>query len=288
VRACTLPLAIMLSISLAALIVEELNVTGPARRHAVTVLELVWYAASAWLIFAAANQIGHRAATSWAARKQSFDAGIVRVAISVIGLALAVGTLVYGANQVGVPLVGILAGLGVGGLAVALAAQPTLENFIGGIMIYADRPVRVGDECKFGDMKGVVEEIGIRSTRLRADDRSLVSIPNAEFSKLRLTNFSRRDRPQFKTRIGIRYGLDPSQLKSVLDGMRGALKTHWAALPDTVHVYCAEFGKEAIEIDVSAQMPEDAKLQEAATREDLLLRLFNAIEQSGATLTARA
>jgi MscS family membrane protein len=287
-RACLLPLAIMLAAYLSGLFIDELNITGPARRYITTALELSGYVALAWLIFAASNQFGHWAAASWAGRKQSFDAGIIRVAVSVLGIALAVGTLVYGANQVGVPLVGILAGLGVGGLAVALAAQPTLENFIGGIMIYADRPVRVGDECKFGDMTGIVEEIGIRSTRLRAKDRSLITIPNADFSKLRLINYSRRDRPLFKTRIGIQYGLNQQQLQGVIEGMREVLKSHWAALPESVEVHCADFGKEAIEIDVLAQLPGTTKIEEPATREDLLLKLFSVIEKSGGTLAARA
>ena len=97
--------------------------------------------------------------------------------------------------------------MGVGGIAVALAAQPTIENFIGGIMIYADRPVRVGETCQFGDMTGVVEEIGIRSTRIRSSDRSLVSIPNGDFSKLRLINLSRRDQGavHFDHRIELRH-----------------------------------------------------------------------------------
>ncbi len=285
-RAGLLPLVIIVTTSLAGQFIDELNITGPSRRHVTTALEIIEYAAFSWFVFALSNQIGTWAAAVWAERKQSFDAGIVRVAISVLGITLAVGILVYGANQIGVPLVGILAGLGVGGLAVALAAQPTLENFIGGIMIYADRPVRVGDECKFGDMKGVVEEIGIRSTRLRAEDRSLVSVPNADFSKLRLVNFSRRDRVLFQTKIGVKYGVSEQQLNDILGGMRAVMKNASAA-PDSVRVYFTNFGTQAIEIDVVAQVRDDAT-DVAAEKEKMLIQLFNVIEKSGASLSATA
>ena len=84
-----------------------------------------------------------------------------------------------GVRELGADVVPLLAGLGVGGLAVALAVRPTLENMIGGVILYADRPIAVGDYCTFGDQSGVVEGIGLRSTRIRGLDRTLISIPNA-------------------------------------------------------------------------------------------------------------
>ena len=93
-----------------------------------------------------------------------------------------------GRREVGISLYGVLAGLGVGGLALGLAARPTLENLIGGLTLHADRPVRVGDFCEFNSMIGTVEEIGLRSTRVRAPDRTLITIPNAEFSNMQLVN----------------------------------------------------------------------------------------------------
>ena len=285
VQRSLLPIMIIAVVYSSGLFIDELNITGPARRHVATILEASGYVAFAWLVAALSNQFGAWAASYWSARTHSFDAGIVRVAVSVIGIALAVGILVYGANQIGMPLVGILAGLGVGGLAVALAAQPTLENFIGGIMIYADRPVRVGDRCQFGDMSGVVEEIGIRSTRLRADDRSLISIPNADFSKLRLINFSRRDRVLFNSKLGIGYGATRDQVSAIVEGIRDKLNGNAQVEAGSVRVHVTDFGGQAIEIAVSAGLCEGAAGDAAGVKEGLLMQLFAVVEASGASLS---
>ena len=93
-------------------------------------------------------------------------------------------------HSFGVNVITVLAGLGVGGIAVALAAQKTLENFIGGITLYADQPVRVGEFCRFGGTVGTVEEVGMRSTRVRTLDRTVVTIPNSEFSNFQIENFA--------------------------------------------------------------------------------------------------
>jgi len=100
-------------------------------------------------------------------------------------------TLLAVLQNVGFNVTGLVAGLGIGGLAVALAAQKSLEHFFGGLSLVADQPIRVGDFCRFGDRTGTVEDIGLRSTRVRTVDRTLVTIPNAEFSCMQIENFSR-------------------------------------------------------------------------------------------------
>ncbi|HEY6370221.1 MAG TPA: mechanosensitive ion channel domain-containing protein, partial [Candidatus Sulfotelmatobacter sp.] len=91
----------------------------------------------------------------------------------------------------------ILAGLGVGGLAIALAAQKTIENLFGGVSVIGDRPVLVGDFCRFGDRVGTISHIGLRSTRIRTLDRTVISVPNGQFSCMELENFSVRDKSGF-------------------------------------------------------------------------------------------
>ena len=118
-------------------------------------------------------------------------------------------------HSFGVNVITVLAGLGVGGIAVALAAQKTLENFIGGITVYADQPVRVGEFCRFGGTVGTVEEVGLRSTRVRTLDRTVVTIPNSEFSNLQIENFARRDRIWYHPTIRLRYETTPDQIRYV-------------------------------------------------------------------------
>lgn len=110
----------------------------------------------------------------------------------------------------------ILAGVGVGGLAVALAAQKTIENLFGGISLISDRAVLVGDFCQFGGQVGTVEDIGLRSTRIRTQDRTLVTIPNSQFSTMTLENFSKRDRMWFHPALHLHRDTTPEQIRKVM------------------------------------------------------------------------
>ena len=120
----------------------------------------------------------------------------------------------------------ILAGVGVGGLAVALAAQKTIENLFGSVAVISDRPVLVGDFCQFGGQVGTVEDIGLRSTRIRTLDRTLVTIPNATFSTMTLENYSRRDRMWFHPTIHLRRGTTPDEIRAAMDAITGVLRDH--------------------------------------------------------------
>lgn len=282
----SLPASALIAAWLANRFVDVLNFTGPVQQVISTAFDVVIYLIFTWLVVDLCNRLSDWAAYAWGANKFSFDGGVLRLGIRLCGILIGTSLLAYGASQIGVPLVGILAGLGVGGIAVALAAQPTIENFLGGIMIYADRPVRVGELCQFGDMTGTVEEIGIRSTRIRSSDRSLVSIPNADFSKLRLVNLSRRDQVLFSSTIGLNYGLQEEQLRNVLKGLREMLTSHPNVKADRSSVNLSAFAGSAMELKISAELVNAPPAQMAAIREDLLLRMFNIVGREGATMVA--
>src|SRR4029077_20066426 len=110
--------------------IDLLNFTGPVQRMLASGFEIVSHLPLTWLAVVACNLLADWVAVAWSARHYSFDAGILRVVIRLIGIVIAASMLAYGGSQLGVPLVGIIAGLGVGGLAIGLAAQPTIENFI--------------------------------------------------------------------------------------------------------------------------------------------------------------
>jgi MscS family membrane protein len=116
-------------------------------------------------------------------------------------------------RRAGVALTAILTGLGIGGLGFALAAQKTLENLIGGIMIATDEPLRVGDFCRIGDQMGTVEDIGLRSTRIRSLSRTVIAVPNGQLAAENIENFSLRDKFWFRHLIGLRYETSADQLR---------------------------------------------------------------------------
>jgi MscS family membrane protein len=143
-----------------------------------------------------------------------------------------------------------LAGLGVGGIAVALAAQKTLENVIAGASLIFDQAVRVGDFLKMGEIVGTVDHIGLRSTRIRTLDRTIVSIPNSQIASASLETISARDKFWFHPVIGLRYETTPGQLQAVLDGIRGLLEKHPSIEATSVRVRLLRLG--AFSLDVEA------------------------------------
>jgi MscS family membrane protein len=198
------------------------------------------------------------------------------VKVLVIGLAAIAMLSSFGFN-----VTALLAGLGVGGIAVALAAQKTIENVFGGVMILGDQPVRVGDFCRFGDRVGIVEEIGLRSTRIRTLDRTVVAIPNAEFASMQLENFAKRDRIWFNPRLGLRYETTPEQLRFVLVEIRKMLYAHPKVSPDPARIRFAGFGDYSLNLDVFAYVMVTDFGEYLGVAEDLNLRIMDIVAASG-------
>ncbi len=184
-------------------------------------------------------------------------------------------------QNLGVNITALVAGLGVGGLAVALAAQKSLENLFGGVTIIADQPVRVGDFCRFGDRVGTVEDIGLRSTRVRTLDRTVVTIPNAEFSSLQLENFAHRDRFWWKPRLGLRYETTPDQMRWVLVEVRKLLYSHPRVDPDPARVRFVGFGDYSLDIEIFAYIHAADMSEYLEIGEDLNLRIMEIVANSG-------
>lgn len=205
----------------------------------------------------------------------SLLAGILRVAIVVIGILIL-------ADLLGVPYQGVLAGLGVGGLAVALAAQSTLQNFISGITLYFDKPIAIGDYCRFGSREGTVEFIGMRSTRIRTLDRTLVTVPNSEFSNLQIENYAKRDRTFLNTTIEVRYETTPDQMRFLLAEIRKLLIAHPLVAPDPLRVRFDGFGDHSLNISIFAYVLTNDRSEFLAIKEDLFLRMMELVHEAGA------
>lgn len=177
-----------------------------------------------------------------------------------------------------------LAGLGVGGIAVALAAQRTLENVIAGASLVFDQAVRVGDALKVGDVRGTVDEIGLRSTRIRTLDRTIVSIPNGQIANATLETLSVRDKFWFNHTVSLRYGTTSDQLRFVIDGIRRSLYAQSFVEAETVRVRFLRLGAFSLDVDVFAYFlardwPHFLELQE-----EMLFAVTGIVERSGTAL----
>jgi MscS family membrane protein len=184
-------------------------------------------------------------------------------------------------SNFGFNVAALLAGLGVGGIAVALAAQKTIENLFGGIILYVDRPVRVGDFCRFGDKMGTVEEIGIRSTQVRTLDHTVITIPNATFSNMQIDNITARERIRLLAVVTVRYETTPDQLRYILVEIRKLLYRHERIIPDTPRVRLINFGAYSLDIEVVAYVNTTDWAEFLGIREDIFLRIMDIIDASG-------
>jgi MscS family membrane protein len=196
--------------------------------------------------------------------------------VVIVGLAMLAAL-----QNIGLNVTGILAGLGIGGLAVALAAQKTVENLFGGVTLIVDQPVRVGDFCRFGDRVGTVEEVGLRSTRIRTLDRTVVSVPNANFAAMELENFAVRDRIWLHTTIGVRYETTPDQLRHVLVEIRRMLYAHPRIDPRPARIRFVKFGAYSLDLEIFAYVPTVDYDEFLAIKEDIYLRIMDIVEESG-------
>ncbi len=184
-------------------------------------------------------------------------------------------------QNVGLNVTGILAGLGIGGLAVALAAQKTVENLFGGVTLILDQPVRVGDFCRFGDRVGTVEEVGLRSTRIRTLDRTVVSIPNGHFASLELENFTVRDRMWLHPTIGVRYETTSDQLRHLLVEIRRMLYAHPRVDSRPARIRFVNFGAYSLDLEIFAYVLTSDYDEFLAIREDIYLRIMDIVDRSG-------
>ncbi|MFY9676868.1 MAG: mechanosensitive ion channel domain-containing protein [Terriglobales bacterium] len=181
----------------------------------------------------------------------------------------------------GFNLTTVLAGLGIGGIAIAFAAQKTLENLFGGISVLADEVIRVGDYCRFGDKTGTVEDISLRSTRVRTDARTQLSIPNGTLATMSIENFSRRDKILFNPPLEIRYDTTGDQLRYLLAEIRRLLYQHPKVEAETASIRFANVDPSALRLEIFAYVRTQDSNEFAAVREDLLLRISEIVGRSG-------
>ncbi len=266
--------------AVAVLALGSINLFGSVASAIELAATAVMFLAGAWLSWRMGPVVAEAIIASPRIAPESIDAHLIRICTRLLGMVAGAGLLAVGAGRLGIPVYGIIAGLGVGGLAIALAAQPTIENLIGGLSLFADKPIRVGDFCRYGSDEGTVEAIGIRSTRIRGIDRTLTTIPNATLSKMPVVNFAPRDRMLIRSVIGVRCETRPEQLRYLLVRIREMLLGHPRIYPEP-RVRFIGFGAYSLDIEVFAYVTTRDGAEFLSIREDVFLRVMDIVEQSG-------
>jgi MscS family membrane protein len=207
--------------------------------------------------------------------------GLLSLAANIVrGIILGIGVLSVIA-ALGYPVGTALAGLGIGGLALAFGAQKTVENVFGSISLAVDQPFRIGDLVRVENFVGTVEEIGLRSTRFRTEERTLVTIPNGKLADQRLESLEARDRLRFATTLRLAYSTTREQLTEVLSGMEHVLRAHPRIWPGGVSVRLKELGPNSLDIEVNAWFRLLGGDEFLASREQILLEFMRVVEEAG-------
>lgn len=260
---------------------EDINLTG----NVLTVIfgggKLLMIIISAWALFSFCKAIAETIIASPKIPPESINATLLRLGSRVIGALLGAMIIIKGGQRLGIDMLPLLAGFGVGGLAVALAAKQTFANIIGSLILLFNKPVKVGDFCRYGNQLGTVEHIGLISTRIRSLERTVITVPNADFSEMHLENFQLRDQRLFKTTIQLRYETTPEQMRWILIALRELLLSHPMVTPDPARARFAEYGASSKDIKIFCYLYCQDQNTFLAVQEDLLLRIEDIVNESG-------
>ena len=262
-------------------LLSEVSLSLLARQFWSSVSAVIAIAGTVWLLILVSSQIEEYMLGRFSRQTLSGAASILRLTRRIVNVLILFAGLLLTLHYFGVNPTAALAGLGVGGIAVALAAQKTLENVIGGVSLIADRALHVGDTLKVGEISGTVEEIGLRSTRIRTFDRTLVTVPNGQIANAILETLSARDKFWFHPLIGLRYGTSAEQLGSVLEGIRELLAANPSLDKASVRARLLAFGSSSLDIDVCAYVHAQDWNHFLEIQETLLVRVLEVVETAG-------
>jgi MscS family membrane protein len=209
---------------------------------------------------------------------------LLRLARRVADVLVICGGGIAALGYLGVDATAALAGLGIGGIAVALAAQKTLENVIGGFSLVFDKAVRVGDVLKLGETVGTVDRVGLRSTRIRTVDRTMLSVPNGQVATANIETISDRDKFWFRHIISLRYETTPAQIRLIVAGVHALLASQTGVEGESVRARFFRLGPSSLDIEVVAYIFAIDWSRFLETQEGLLLRIMEIVEEAGTSI----
>ena len=181
---------------------------------------------------------------------------------------------IFVVHSFAIDITGIIAGLGIGGLAFAFAAKDTLANFFGSIMLVLDRPFDIGDFIKSGNIEGIVEEVGFRSTKIRAFDDSVTTISNGILANQAIDNFGKRRYRRLNTTLGLEYDTPPERVEAFCEGIRQIILSHKWTRKDNFNVYFVNFGASSLDIQLMVFWETPAYDREQAEKHRLMIDIL--------------
>lgn len=260
---------------------EVLRFSAPVYVPLISFYSLLSYIAMVWVTWSAAQAIAETIIGSGRLNTRSIDGQLVRLTLRLIAVFVALGIIIEGASRLGLPAYSVLTGLGIGGVAVALAARESLANVMGAFIVMIEKPFRVGHWIRVGDIEGTVEDIGFRSMRLRTFYDSLVTVPSSTILESTVDNMGERRYRQVKTTLALTYDTPPARLSRFIEAVRGLIETHPASLKGTYHVVLHDFGESSLDVLLSFFLDVPDRSTELQQREDILMRILECADRLG-------
>ena len=237
-----------------------------------------------WLLFATVNLLRDLYSTYLEARGRESGLMLMRPVTSTIKIVVALLAITIWLDNIGVNVTALVAGLGVGGLAVALVLQKPLEDILGAITLYTQQPVSIGQFCTAGNVSGTIEEISLRSTRIRKLDNNVVIIPNAIFATASIENVSERRRILHRQMVRLAQDTSQAEIRQLLDGLRESISSHAKVIADGCRVRFVGFGEYSKDIEVFAHIDTTDWQEFLAIAEEINLATQGVLEATGARL----
>jgi len=241
-----------------------------------------------WVLFAATNLIREIYTERLRSQERPGAAVLLGPLSNAAKLLVAIFAMLTYMDKIGINITTILAGLGVGGVAVALALQKPMEDVFGAITLYAQQPVRVGDFCRIGTETGTIEEIGLRTTRIRTLENTVIAVPNSRLANEPIDNISARQKIRFVASLRLRYDTSPEQLQQLLAGIRDLLTSYERVLPEGHRVRFKEIADDGLLIEVIAHLDTVEWAEYLELAEYLNIHILEIVSKAGTALSLPA
>jgi MscS family membrane protein len=275
------PIRIYIALGIFVALARATGISIVARQHFMLLAEIAAWLSLWWFLWSIIDVIAHSVQDRMTREKRRRALSSVIFFRRSARLVLAAAAIALTMTKIGMNVTGWFAALGIGGVALAFGAKTTLENFIVGLTLIIDQPLRIGDFCRIGDIQGTVEDIGMRSTRLTTLDRTTVTIPNGTLSTFTIENYSQRTSFWFHPILSLRYETTPEQIRHLLKTLEDFLLKQPLVDKKNTYVRLLELGKDSLNVEVFSYIIMEDYNEFLKLQGDLLLRIMEIVNENG-------
>ncbi|MCL1623559.1 mechanosensitive ion channel family protein [Moraxella sp. Tifton1] len=273
-----MPLAIIIVAMLLPQIMLPMGVPVNLRTSFGRFKDVIAWGATAWLVLRLIDALFGRAEALSIKHNHPEQVSILSLLRKIAKALMLILAVIIILGNLGFDLTTGMAALGVSGLALAFGAQKTIENLIGSVVVVADRPVRVGDYCRFGNLEGTVIDIGIRSSRIRTLNRTVVTVPNGEFSSMQIENYAKRDMFHFLHQLYIARDADADELGRMIRELQMFISSHDYVNNEWTQVHIIEMRQDCFVVQIRCYIDALGVIEFYGKQSELILDILNQLK----------